>query len=175
MSATLAVHPDELVEVIADDDFMALPKEEIARHFATIEVVPRADGLVELEAYVVAHHNYSWLTYAAGSGRRCLGISAPLTADLADDLFLDESWCAVAARAVDQSLALPTKPEVRLAGLINGDPLGVVFVARLGQREARSRDGTLPDLVFRGIGDLLHDRAHLDARSRLLVDHLEAL
>ena len=81
MSATiLAVRTEDLRNVMGGKHFLALPQEEIDRHFASIEVfeverkaVDIDPALKQLVAFAALHHNYSWLTYRSLATPGALG------------------------------------------------------------------------------------------------------
>lgn len=171
---------------MAGQAFKALPREEIDRHYASIEVLPvdihepRAGAeLTLLGVQVVLHYNYSWLTHLVDPERsdlRSLGISAPLTAQDDAGLFLDERWVESAAAVVDRELSLPDTPELRLAGLLDaGDGwLDLVYVARLRRPGALSR-GRIQGIAFSGMGELQTAPERLGPTSRPLIDSLQSL
>ncbi len=63
----LAVSPPALAEQLGARRFVALPREEIDRHYACVEIVAAGTGFAEVEVEVVAafHHNHAWVTHPA--------------------------------------------------------------------------------------------------------------
>ncbi len=184
----LGVRADEVRSLTRGRSFVGLPKEEIERHFATLEVAEmtaeRADCEIAwrpLVACVVAHHNYRWLTHVAcDAGRRSLYLTSPIRPE-DGTLFLDEAWCSSAARLLARELITSDAAVVRLAGLLDvpkpsGDgPLHVLFVTMLRSADVVSRGRRVHHLELKGPGELSTLRDELDPCGRTIVHNLHAL
>lgn len=183
MSKVFAVRNNELHALVRQVPFLALPREEIDRLYAAIEVLAvdvstaaRADDFVALHSYVAIHHNYSWLTFRGADDRRTLLLSTALVAEGPVPLFLGEEFVGTAQRQVDAHLGFMGGCPVRLAGILQdldgGRPrpdIGLLSVARLTSRIA------MPGAEVCGHMELRHGRKQFDARSQVVIDHLEAL
>lgn len=155
---TLAVRHDDLAAKVGTRTFIALPREEVERWYASIEVVDESDH-VPLVTFTVVHHNYRWLTFGDSLGI----LDVPAMRE--PPLLFDEQLEAVARRSVERTLP-GAQFEVRPAGLMAGADLALLYVAKL-TRAPHGRETT-------GNGDLLQ-RTDLDPRSRLVVANLSAL
>jgi hypothetical protein len=164
----LVVRASDYLREVGAAPFIGLPREEIERLHGAVEVLSvsrdqtAADaGFMPLVAFVVTHHNYTWLTQPGAP--RSLGVRAQLATSSEPPLFLDPELKALAVDQVDQGC--------RLAGLVRGEELGLVYVVRRRERwpEAADRSRLL------GNGDLRSERAAFDPWSQLLIDNLSAL
>lgn len=179
----LAVRRAEFQSLVRHVPFLALPREEIDRLHAAIEVLAVDEhalrGTTEwlaLHSYVAVHHNYSWLTFRHQDAQRALLLSADLAAEAPVPLFLDDELVASAQRQVEKALGLNRGCEVRLAGILqttDGEPpitsIGLVNVARLAAR------GTFEGADNYGNFELRRARSQFDRRSQVIIDHLDAL
>jgi hypothetical protein len=168
----LVVRAEEYVQQVGSRAFVGLPREEAERLHGCVEVLAIDRGRAAAEpsflpllTFTAIHYNYSWLTFEAGP--RSLGIRAPLYADGEAPSFLDDALQASAQRAVESAIALGEPCQWRLAGLIQQDALGLVYVARLPRRiESTLRSS--------GHGELSMEREQFEPWSRLLIDNLHA-
>lgn len=180
MSTVLAVRSLEFRALVRRVPFLALPREEIDRLHAAIEVLAIDDasprGAAEfspLHSYVAVHHNYSWLTFRRPDDQRTLVLSTAMTADRDVPLFLGREMVSVAQRQVEEHMNLDVGYEVRLAGILQeletALPLpgvGLLSIARLASRTEAERCGHW---------ELLHTRSQFDPVSQVVIDHLDAL
>lgn len=180
MSMVLAVRTLEFQALVRRVPFLALPREEIDRLYAAIEVLAIDDAspgrtaeLSQLHSYVAVHHNYSWLTFRRPDDQRTLVLSAAMTADRDVPLFLGGEMVGVAQRQVEVRLNLHAGYEVRLAGILQeleaGLPVpgvGLLSIARLASRTEAERCGHW---------ELRQTRSKFDSVSQVVIDHLEAL
>lgn len=180
MSPTVRVADLKRV-ILNEGPFVALPREEIERLHAAIEVYEAdrkpAEGELRLVAYAAVHFNYSWLTYQR-AGARALGMEIELGRGGRVPLFLDDEVQADVERAltawVAPRVAAAGKIDLRLGGLlIAPDRLGLLYLARL--RQPGVAGSGLEGLRFCGNGDLRQERARFDAWSQVLIDNLGAL
>lgn len=183
MSTMLAVRRIEFQSLVRQVPFLALPREEIARLHAAIEVLvvnevtlrDRAEWLA-LRSYIVTHHNYSWLTFPGPDGLRTLLLSVELATDPPAPLFLGDELVESACSQVERTLGLQGGCEVRLAGLLqcagsapDVTTIGLVHVGRLAAR------GTFDGADCYGNFDLRQARGQFDHLSQVVIDHLPAL
>lgn len=178
------VSTDEFTQQVGKQRFKALPQEEIDRLYATVEVLTTQPELATnplyrmLCTYTAIHYNYSWLTYRSDNahGKRSLGIGGAIEPK-ENPLFLEEGVLNDVMRTLEENLDMPTRPDVRLAGLIDdGDGrLGVVYVAKLRQREVVAFENGIRDVQLCGSGELPEKRDSFDSWSQILIDHLVAL
>jgi hypothetical protein len=162
--------------ILNEGPFVALPREEIERLHAAIEVRDAsrepAEGDLRLVACAAVHFNYSWLTYQR-AGARSLGIEVEIGRDGRAPLFLDDEIQGDVERALTARGAAQGKIDVRLGGLlIAQDRLGLLYLARLRQPDVAQTG--LEGLRFSGNGDLRQERAQFDAWSQVLIDNLVA-
>lgn len=192
----LSVRKDDLQKIIGDRPFMALPQEEIDRHYASIELHPmestdaaKDDSVVPLLALVAVHHNYSWLTYTSkpennSNGHsviRSLCLTGHILYDGHNDIFLDERIKPAVTRIVTEKLSVQSGYDLRLAGLLRSASIpsgleypGIVFIARLRQQGAHAKHNDF-DICSLGSGELQENRQLFDNCSRVLIDHITAL
>ncbi len=179
----LAVRRHEFRAVVRPVPFVALPREEIERLHAAIEVVAvdrsttdATGDFAALHSHIAIHHNYSWLTFRRQDDRRTLLLSTALTAEGPMPLFLGDEIVGAAQRQVDEHLGSSDGCAVRLAGILqdvagDGPPpaVGLLMIARLTSRI------TMPGAECCGHMELRMTRHRFDARSQVVIDHLEAL
>jgi hypothetical protein len=153
MTLVMAVRRDEFHAVVRRVPFLALPREEIDRLHAGIEVVAiddetmrRSSEFFALQSDIAVHHNYSWLTFRRPNNERTLLISTPLAANGPPPLFLGEELIVSVQRQIEERLALNGGYDVRLAGILqevegqeSPPRVGLLSIARLAGR--LSRDG----------------------------------
>lgn len=180
MPAVMAVRRSEFQALVRGVPFVALPREEIDRLYAAIEVLAVNEEMLQDDAELIAlhidvaiHHNYSWLTFRRDQERMLL-LSAALTADGPAPLFLGESFVAAACRLVEERLGLDAGCDVRIAGILQettNAPLrriGLLTIARLTQRQQGY------GAEYCGNGELRLARSEFDASSQVVIDHLAA-
>lgn len=174
-----AVRADEYVQQVGDRAFIGLPREEIERLHATIDVLTIDRELhandttyLPLAVFTAIHYNYSWLVRDLDPPS--LGIGAPIEADGEPPPFLDPVFERCARRAVQRVVTLSDSCQWRLAGLIRAEALALVYVARLPQRTLEPREGAASHLRFCRNGELITERDTFDAWSQLLIDNLHA-
>lgn len=175
----LAVRAEEYLQQVGAPPFIGLPKEEIERLHASVEVLVLDRATATLDAtylpirtYSAIHYNYSWLTFVRGP--KSLGIGDVVRAEAEAPAFLDRALEAIARREVERAVELQAPCEWRLAGLIRDGQLGLVYVGRLRQRAVAARNPARDRLQFCGNGELLFDRASFEPWSQLLIDNLQA-
>jgi hypothetical protein len=163
----LALSPRALAAQLGARPFVALPREEIERHYACVELEVPGPGLAEIEIVAAFHHNHAWLTHRGPS----LVLRHPLAWPERDPpLFLDEAIDRVAEQLVAPTIAPDLLTSWRLVGIIQDDGVGLVYVGRLKER--------LPPSSAHGVsgpGDLAHDRARYGPWSQILIEHIDAL
>ena len=183
MPARMAVRRIEFQTYVRGVPFLALPREEIDRLYAAIEVLTvdeqtlRHDAeLLALHSYIAVHHNYSWLTFRRGDGRRTLLLSAALSTEGPAPLFLGEEFVASARGEMEHRLALNASCEVRLAGILqeSGMPespsrVGLLSIARLASRPSGNEAERCGNVELR------HSRSQFEPSSQVVIDHLDAL
>lgn len=179
----LAVRRHEFQALVRPVPFVALPREEIERLHAAIEVlavdrsrVDHADDLAALHSYIAIHHNYSWLTFRRPDERRTLLLSTALTAEGPAPLFLGDEVVGAAQRQVEERLGFSEGCAVRLAGILQDveddgprPAVGLLSIARLTSRI------TTPGAECCGHMELRMTRHQFDAPSQVVIDHLAAL
>lgn len=176
----LAVHTAELNRLLCARRFLGLPAEEAERLYASIEVLAMEPGdnpaVTPLVAFTAVHYNYSWLTYQrGGSTDRAIGIGSVIAAHAHECLFLDDKMKTAASRQLGAAIATPGSYALRFAGLLHdGRHLGLVYVARLRQPGAESRDARIASIRFCGNGDLQRSRADYEPWSQTFIDNLSA-
>jgi predicted NUDIX family phosphoesterase len=192
----LAVRTDALRKLLGSRPFIALPREEIDRLHASIEVFTadneQADAdpaITQLVAFTAVHYNYTWLACCPGSNHDgnamnawSAGFIGHIFPEGNNSLFLDESLKTAASRIVDANVAVPAGYDVRLAGLLCDDStpfgrrhLGLAYVVKLRQPGVDDRRNGEAGIRFYGIGELRQNRDRFDTWSQLLIDHLVAL
>jgi hypothetical protein len=182
----LFVATADVARTLRVDRFRALPREEIARLYASVEVLaldgaPR--GYTRLVTYTAIHHNHRWLIWggpsAPATSKRSLVLPGDLSPAHRDTLFLDEPMTDAARRVVLGAIAGHDDLELRLAGLLrpegSDDLLGLVHVAALRRPGAVTRHPAMDGASFVGVTELGQLRDELDDVSGVLVDHLVAL
>jgi hypothetical protein len=182
LAAIVAVRRTEFQRLVRAVPFLALPREEIDRLYAALEVLAvneetlRHDAeLVALHSCIAIHHNYSWLTFRRDT-RRTLLLSAALVAEGPPPLFLDQQFVASARRQVEERVPFTRGCDVRIAGILQ-DTADTLSVPRVGLLSiARLPDRTAAHAVERyGNVELHHARSEFDASSQVVIDHLAAL
>jgi hypothetical protein len=183
MPAVMAVRSTEFQTLVRGVPFLALPREEIDRLHAAIEVLAVDDETLRhgaeffaLHSYIAVHHNYSWLTFRRRDNQRTLLLSTALSADGPAPLFLGNELVVSARREVEERLGLNGGCEVRLAGILQETEgrqspprVGLLSIARLAGRPTRYGDECCGNLELR------YARSQFDPRSQVVIDHLEAL
>ena len=179
----MAVRSVEFQALVRRVPFLALPREEIDRLHAAIEVLavddatlPHKAELSTLHSDIAIHHNYSWLTFRGPNDRRTLLLSTALAAEGPVPPFLGEELVVSVRRQVEERLGLNGGCEARLAGIlqeIDGRQpiprIGLLSIARLADRTATYGAECCGNLELR------HARSQFDPRSQVVIDHLEAL
>jgi hypothetical protein len=183
MPMMVAVRSIEFQALVRRVPFVALPREEIDRLHAAIEVLAVDEAtlrhtaeFVALHSYIAIHHNYSWLTFRRHDDQRTLLLSTILAPEGPVPLFLGEELVVSARRHVEERLGLDGGCEVRLAGILQEiegrQPLprvGLLSIARLAGRTATCGAECCGNLELR------HARSQFDPCSQVVIDHLEAL
>lgn len=179
----MAVRRTEFRALVRGVPFVALPREEIERLYAAVEVLPVDDATLRheseflaLHSHVAVHHNYSWLTFRRDHHRTLL-LSTVLSPEGSAPLFLGEQFVALARHQVDERLGLGGSFEVRLAGILqetadgpaSPSQVGLLSIARLTERPGRCGAECF------GNGELRLARSEFDASSQVVIDHLDAL
>jgi predicted NUDIX family phosphoesterase len=186
----------DLVRLIGHRPFVALPREEIDRLYAGVEVITVAHDQAEadpsaaqLVAFAVVHHNYTWLTLpsngldlaASTTALRSVGVAGHIRPEGNNGLFLDDSLKAEAHRVVKIAGIGAEEYTLRLAGLLFDDSTDVgrrhlclVYIARLRQAFTNSGADGIKDISLFGTGVLQEIRDRFDSWSRILIDHLVA-
>ncbi len=191
--SVLTLNTLELKKITGTRTFMALPKEEIDRLYASVEVqkmehavADKDFSLTQLVAIVALHYNYSWLAFTIDStGKANHGSSLCTECHIPpfgnNNIFLDESLNIAACQLIDDWFIVEAGYDIRLAGLICDDStkfgkshLGLVFIARLRQAGVICRDDKNVNIKFHGMGELVQNREQFDSTSRVLIDHLIA-
>lgn len=182
----MAVRRSEFQTLVRGVPFVALPREEIDRLYATIEVLPVNEEmlqddseLIALHSDVAIHHNYSWLTFRRDRERTLL-LSAALPADGPAPLFLGEPFVAAARRQVEERPGLDVGCDVRIAGILQDTPnttslrrIGLLSIARLTEKPRGH--GAEWRAEWCGNAELRQTRSEFDASSQVVIDHLAAL
>jgi hypothetical protein len=182
MPTVAAIRSVDFQALVRRVPFLALPREEIDRLHAAIEVLAVDDETLRhtaelsiLHSDIAIHHNYSWLTFPGPGNQRTLLLSTALAAEGPVTLFLGEELEVWARRRVEERLSLTGGCEVRLAGILQevDDPptvprVGLLSIARLTARTAMSGAECC------GNFELRHARRRFDRRSQVVIDHLEA-
>ena len=177
----LAVLADEYRRQVGLQRFMGLPREEIERLHASVEVRALApneqnvgSAYLPLATYTAFHYNYTWITFRRE--QRSLGIGGPVRVNGEVPLFLDETFERAARAEVEKAKLLGAPADWRLAGLIHAeDRLGLVYIARLRQRWSAEHNLGAEPLVCCRNGELLTERPNFDAWSQILIDNLASL
>jgi predicted NUDIX family phosphoesterase len=193
----LTVREDDLRSIIGVRPFIALPREEIDRHYASVELHPMAcrdakkdASILPLVAIIAVHYNYSWLTFTSKNSdikstdtndTLSLGLTGHIIFDGHNDIFLDERIKSAAMQIVNENITTQSGYDLRLAGLLRDAPapsgkrgLGIVFIARLHQQGVIVRHNNV-DIHFLGTGELQQNRQQFDNWSRVIIDHITAL
>ena len=179
----MAVRRTEFQTLVRGVPFLALPREEIDRLYAAIEVLAvdeetllREPELLALHSYIALHYNYSWRTFRGRDNRRTLLLSAVLSTEEPAPLFLGEEFVLSARREVEERLILNGSYDMRLAGILQetGDPqsrprIGLLSIARLANRHREVGSEWIGNLELR------HARSEFEACSQVVIDHLAAL
>jgi hypothetical protein len=183
MPAVMAVRRAEFHTLVRETPFLALPREEIDRLHAAIEIhavddeaLSRDTEFLALHTDIAIHRNYSWLTFRDPDDRRTLLLSAALPAEEPAPLFLGAELVDAARRSVDERLGLSGGCEVRLAGILQvagvQQPLlgvGLLLIARLNGPATHARAERYGNV------DLRQARSEFEPRSQVVIDHLQAL
>lgn len=183
MPPLMAVRRGEFQALVRRVPFLALPREEIDRLHAAIEVLAVEETTLRpsteflpLESDIAIHHNYSWLTFRGLDGRRTLLHSSALAGEEPVPPFLGEELVVLARSQVETRLGLNGGCEVRLAGILqdlDGEQpvsrVGLLSIARLAHRTVPTSAECCGNLELR------HARSQFDSRSQVVIDHLEAL
>ena len=178
----MAVRRTEFQALVRRVPFVALPREEIERLYAALEVLAvdqamlrHESALMALHSHVAIHHNYSWLAFRRDRERTLL-LSSVVWADEPTPLFLGEPFVVAARRQVEERLLLDVRCDVRLAGILqettdtSAPPrLGLLSIARLTERVRVSGAECCGNVELR------HARSEFDASSQVVIDHLAAL
>lgn len=174
-----AVRADEYMQRLGTRPFIGLPREEIERLHATLDVLTidrdaaaNDAAYLTLSVYTAIHYNYSWLVHQLE--RPSLGIREPIDAGGEPPPFLDQAFERFARRAVQDVVTVSDACQWRLAGLVHDQELALVYVVRLPQRTIQLREGGGVSLRFCGNGELITERSAFDPRSQLLIDNLHA-
>jgi hypothetical protein len=169
------IRTQDYLEQVGDQPFIGLPREEIDRLYGAIAVLrldrvsaSRDDTYLPLVTFSALHYNYAWVTRP-----HMLGMPAAIPADGEAPVFLDAAYDVFARRELERLFVLPPC-ELRLAGLLRADQLGLVYIARLRQRDIESRE-TNAAIRVRGNNELGFARAEFEPWSQLLIDNLHAL
>jgi predicted NUDIX family phosphoesterase len=191
----LVVNTHEFEQKVGNRPFLALPQEEVDRLYACIEVMAmdadvaaKENSVRVLVSDTVLHHNYSWLAYdhVAGVsernelGKRTMIVPGQLFAESGDSLlFLDSSLRNSVRRQLDEVFGLPQGYEMRLVGLLNDGagnraPVGLVYVARLRQPGVITTENSPSQIRWSGSGQLSQEHDAYDAKTQILIDHLQA-
>lgn len=185
----LTVRENDLKSIIGVRPFIALPREEIDRHYASVEVHPVEHGVAEkdasilpLVAIIAVHYNYSWLIFTSKNNDTfSLGLTGNIIFDGHNDIFLDERIKPAVMQIVNENITAQSGYDLRCAGLLRDAPapsgqrgLGIVFIARLHQQGVIARYSDL-DIRFLGTGELQQNRQQFDSWSRVAIDHITAL
>lgn len=175
--------------------FLGLPKEEIERYHATVDVhlldreqVENDPAYKKLICCVAIHFNYNWLTCRRTNGP--FGLNAGLSMGLYGsvesgnqvNLFLDESYQSSVHKLLEREIQISGKYHVRLAGILNDDSedfgrkhFGLVYVAKLSQPGVEGCGKGIADISFSGTGELQMNKDLYDPWSRMLIDNIAAL
>ena len=190
MIGGLVVRVRELEAVIGDRPFLALPKEEVARLYGTVQLhegsaSDAADpGLLSVGTVTVVHRNYVWQTFTAdeaGLPGRSLGLASPCLRAKSPAVFLDDDLSADSRRTIAPRLETASY-ELRLAGLLveavvvpGTRWLRLVYVAKLHRsfRDCwRAAPGDGPQM---GSGELRGRHMEFEPTARVLIDNLSSL
>lgn len=177
----LAVRTADYLEEVGTSPYIGLPREEIERLYGSVEVhsltpdalVQESSSYLALTTYTAVHYNYSWLTFERAE--RSLGLSAAVLGESDPPIFLDASFEHVARRSLDDAKILSGSVDWRLAGLIRGEQLGLVYIARLRQHWSPEQNRSRDRLDTCNNGELKIERRRFDAWSQLLIDNLPSL
>jgi predicted NUDIX family phosphoesterase len=193
----LTVREDDLRNIVGVRPFVALPREEIDRHYASVEVHPvehrdveNDTSILPLVAIIAVHYNYSWLIFTSknndavitgANDTLSLGLTGQITFDGHNDIFLDERIKPAVVQIVNENLTTQAGYDLRLAGLLREAPalsgkrgLGIVLIARLHQPGVTAKHNDL-DIHFLGTGELRQNHQQFDYWSRVIIDHITAL
>lgn len=183
MAEVLAVSSAAFQALVRAAPFVALPREEIDRLYAAIEVLVVDDDMLRqnttllvMHGCIAVHHNYTWLTFPHADGQRTLLHSAALPVDGPAPLFLGDDPVRWARREIEERLHIDGGCEVRLAGLLQDADgsrvpprVGLLLIARLASRL------TGMEAECRGNLELRAGRSQFDPPSQVVIDHLAAL
>jgi hypothetical protein len=189
-SVIQTVNEHEFEKTVGKRPFVALPQEEIDRLYGAIEVFPVhqnevavKSGGIPLCLFVVAHHNYTWMTCKKkGRNTLSLGFSGWLLSQPNGDIFLDESIAAQAGSIFDAHVRSKGPYDVRIAGLMYdastkfGSPrLGITCICRLRQPDRVEPVKDDLEIGRMGNGELLQKQNLFDDWSRIVIGNSVAL
>lgn len=187
-TATLMVRASELYDRVGRRPFVALPREEIERFHAAVDLHGlRADALsadpdlLQVGTLTAIHRNHQWRAVPAAAGGLSLATYGSCDPIDHSGVFLAEDLGLAARRSLDP--VLPAEAyELRLAALLVHaliEPevrwLRLVYVARLRRPFRDSCRAGVEEGAQLGHGDLLERRGELDPASRALLDNLASL
>lgn len=177
----LAVRASEYQEQIGHQRYVGLPREEIERLYASVELHALApdelnresSSYLALMTFTAVHYNYTWLTYEGAE--RSLGVSAPVASDSEIPLFLDDSLELSSRRALEDTKVVSAPVDWRLAGLIHDGKLGLIYIARLRQHWSADQNRSAARVTCCNNGELHTERHRFDRWSQLLIANLASL
>ena len=128
-----AIKVDDLKRHPEFHGFLGLPREEIERYHATVDVhlldceqVENDTSYKKLICCVAVHFNYRWLTYRLTNGpfglnaEGSIGLYGSVRSGHQAQLFLDESHQSSVHDLMKREIRIPGKYHLRLAGNISG-------------------------------------------------------
>jgi hypothetical protein len=183
MRTVMAVRRSEFQALVRPVPFLALPREEIARLHAAIDVsavdqatLRTTTEWLPLQSFIVIHYNYSWLTFRGPDDVRTLLLPVERASDAPAPLFLGDELVEAACGQVERALGIQGGCDVRLAGLLQCTEIapevsavGLVHVGRLAAR------GTFHGVDRCGNFELSQGRPEFDTLSQVVIGHLSAL
>ncbi len=189
-SVIQTVNEHEFEQTIGKRPFVALPQEEIDRLYGAIEVFPvhqnevaGKSGCLPLCLFVIAHHNYTWMTCKKkGCSTLSLGFSGWLLSQPNGDVFLGESITVQARSIFDAHVRLKGPYDVRIAGLMYDESTdfcsprsGITCICRLRQPDRVEPVKEDIDIGYMGNGELLQKQNLFDDWSRIVIGNSVAL
>ena len=189
-SVIQTVNEHEFEQTVGKRPFVALPQEEIDRLYGAIEVVPvhqnevaGKSGCLPLCLFVIAHHNYTWMTCRKkGSNTLSLGFFDNVLSQPDGDVFLGESITAQARNVFDGHVRSNGPYDVRIAGLMYdastkiGSPrIEIACICRLRQADTVEPVEDDLDIGRMGNGELLQKQNLFDDWSRIVIENSVAL
>lgn len=194
MSSTIhVIDLTDYKKIVGLRPFVALPKEEIDRLYASIEIhtvnKEKAEAdfqKIPLSLFTVIHFNYSWFTcHYTRDNRddlRSLGFTDLVLPGNFNGLFLDETLSNEANRILQNKITIQSGYTLRLSGLLfnetdlpPGPQLAVLYVARLRQTNSIVAGSSVHDIIYHNNGELQQHRDLFDPWSKIIIDHLVAL